>query len=565
MKKISILALCLLVLLCFVSCAKSAENTSYEGIIDKYTELLSAKSKNEALTQPGDSANEIELALYEIVRDCEDPKVMGYATKDINKDGTEELVLLSKGNKLYALFTKVNDSPVLLLKSDQMSAAISPDGTIFGNDYIQDQGSFTLIQKISDGKLGGLEYGTVVNGEDATFYKIENSVKTEITRDELLKLDNSMQSILPGTRWNETTKKAGFRFVSALPDSSQSTAPVPDFSSYDGILSAYKTIVESFSEYQKSEWVNGKYDNLFNITDNESYDVFHQIFLGGISVKPASTALLYANDYPSDINNAYGYAKKDLNGDGTQELILLNDNYEIITVFTMKDGKAVHLEGLLDTWLDENGRIHKSVTTGGVVGRDREYFVYEIDGTGLKQIIGVGSGVNISLEKENWYKTDGQTKTEISDEEGEALYAEYDLTPKGWIEEEYTRFTGIEFVPLFDATLANEKHINTYSQMGIVSERSLTVSAISDDTVTASIEFVKSYGEWDPVTNPDPEVHYTNLEFESIRNGNRYEFEKDGIKGYIEFAVNSVWVVVTESKNEHVDCMAILFNRIEKR
>ena len=68
MKKISILALCLLVLLCFVSCAKSAENTSYEGIIDKYTELLSAKRKNEALISEFQQKEQIYFDTINIIK-----------------------------------------------------------------------------------------------------------------------------------------------------------------------------------------------------------------------------------------------------------------------------------------------------------------------------------------------------------------------------------------------------------------------------------------------------------------------------------------------------------------
>ena len=36
--------------------------------------------------------------------------------------------------------------------------------------------------------------------------------------------------------------------------------------------------------------------------------------------------------------------------------------------------------------------------------------------------------------------------------------------------------------------------------------------------------------------------------------------KKDGIKGYIEFGVNSAWVIVTESQNEYVFCRAYLFD-----
>lgn len=61
------------------------------------------------------------------------------------------------------------------------------------------------------------------------------------------------------------------------------------------------------------------------------------------------------------------------------------------------------------------------------------------------------------------------------------------------------------------------------------------------------------------------EVYHVNLVCKATLNGNKHYFEAEGVTGYIEFAVNSVWVTVTESKNEHVACMSYLFDYSETR
>lgn len=549
MKKIITFLLLTALLLSAVSCITPNtdddvdESVYYDDIVEKYSELLHTKATGETVADPGDTADEIDVALCELVRDCADPSIMGYATKDINGDGIDELVLLDRKNKLYALFTVKNDAPVLLLKMDNMIAATTPDGTVYASRYVKGEGDCTIIKKIVDGELRGLEFGFVTEGGSSSFYKVEDGNRVEITFEERETLSRSIEQVMNQTWYY--TKTTGFRFVPAIAnDSEQNTAPVPDFSSYDSILSAYKTIVGSFSGHLETKWAAGEFDNLFNISDNDTYEIFHQIVWGAIRVKPTET--YYGQEYAKDGCNAYGYAKKDLNKDGTEELILLNDNYEIFAIFTMKDGKAVLVDGTYGVWIDENGRLRKSVSTGGISGRDEEVFVYEINGTKLDTVIGVGYKVNIYLEKEGWYKTDGNTKTDISVKEGEELYAAYDILPPSYSNLEYTRaFSGIEFVALFEATLATEKHINTFSNP-MLSKRELTVSAISDNEVTVSIEFLN-----------------VKLSGKAIRVGNRYGFEIDGIKGYIEFAVNSAWVIVTESANEQVTPRVYLLPRPE--
>lgn len=57
----------------------------------------------------------------------------------------------------------------------------------------------------------------------------------------------------------------------------------------------------------------------------------------------AETSIWYYRDFPKD-REAFGYALKDLNGDGNEELILLLKDYTVLAVFTISDGKPKLLD-----------------------------------------------------------------------------------------------------------------------------------------------------------------------------------------------------------------------------
>lgn len=552
------LFLCFVMLLTAVSCTeRSAQNSNgkYDEIINQYQALLIAKENGEELLASAKLSKETEAALLDAVDRCEEPSAMGYATKDINGDGVNELVLLDKASKLYALFTVKGRNPVLLLNMARSGGAILPDGTVFASTYVKDESQRIHIQikKIVSGTLEGLEFGWELSGEDATYYKAEDGVRTEIDRDEYFRLEESIQHFALFAQ--QSTKETGFRFVPALSDPSAASAPVADFSSYEAILTAYKRIViEGFFQYTRQKWSDGEFDDLFFFPDNESYEIFHTIFYGGARARP--TTEKWGTKFAYDGQNAYGYAKKDLNRDGIEELILLNDNYAIFAIFTMKDGKVIPCKDVYGAWIDENGRIYQEIATGGLVGRDGEAFVYEIGDDGLQQIMGVGYRVNIYLKKDEWYKIKDGTKTDISNEEGEALYAQFETMSDAYSPSEYTRtFSGLQFIPLFEPSVAIWLHCNTYSRSYWVGGTTLTISSVSDDAVVFSLEVLHTVGEF-----PDHETYWTTIAGEAKKNGFRYPFEQNGVKGYIEFAVNSAWVIVTESANEHVACKAYLFD-----
>ena len=576
MKKLIALFLCLVMLFSVVSCSnknvvedvekEDTETTPvedavqdidfYAPVLDRYRELLEARKNAEELSVGNKLSEDIEQSLLETVKNGFEPSLMGYATKDINDDGMEELVLLDKVSNCYALFTLNDKAPVLLM--DKQNGLYTVYGSeVYSSKKFEDESIVTRVQKLVDGKLEGLEFGRHGTGDQTAFYKVENGVRTEISYDEHNLLGEQIMGIMMSP--NYYTKLTGFRYISAIDQNRvASDASVADFSSYDAVLKAYKTIVDALPAYTRQKWQEGEFDRLFIFEDNQSYDVFHNVFRHCVGAMP--TKEYFGNEYAENSQNAFGYGLMDIDKNGTEELVLLGDNYDILAVFTMKDDKAVYVEGPYG-WLDGEGYFHVEIWKGGLVDRDGEGYLYRLDGAELKCEVGVGYKVNIYLEQYGWYKIENGKTIDVSDEEGKALYARYDTLPDRYSEDEYMReVSGLEFIPLYERARASEQHLKTLENLFFVNGSAMTVSAFTDNTVTFEFNCVDFVGEFVPEQDIYPEKFNTVIAGEGKLNNGVYTFEKDGVKGYIEFGVSIIWVIVTESSNEHVKVRPYFFN-----
>lgn len=577
MKKLLLFLLCALLSLCLFACAD--ENTpdvppdppanAYASVIARYTALAEARGRGEAVAA-ADGADEIERALCTVVAGVEEDTVLGYATKDIDGDGKEELVLLDKKSMVKALFTQKEGAPVLLLVAEGV-ASITADGMVYSQSRVGEYGSICRFEKLTDGALDGLTVVDIPGEEAAELYKIENGVRTEITYDERDALLRQYYTVMssPGRE----TKTAGLRFIPALPSNAVADAPVADFSSYDAILSAYARIVGCYSDYTVRRWTDGAYDDLFVFPDNESYDIFHAIFSAGAGARPMEER--FGTEYAVGGDNAYGYAKHDLNGDGTEELILLTDMYRILAVFTEKNGRAVLLPALSakvggrfnEVWINEVGELRSTVEMGGATLRDAERYLYRIKDGGAECVFGIGYSVNWYLDKENWYRIENGKHVPISAEEGEALYARFDALPHGREEKEHMRtVSGITFIPLFERTLGSARFVGEYTNLSMIYGDVLTVTAATADRIEAAFECV-----WvGDIINPEEPLNRENvrttLSLSAVREegGHRYLFDTEGVSGYIELGARGAWVVVTQSENEYVLARAYCLDNLRQ-
>ncbi len=249
-----------------------------------------------------------------------------------------------------------------------------------------------------------------------------------------------------------------------------------------------------------------------------------------------------------------GYAKKDINNDGTEELIFAESTLDIVAIFTVKNGEAVTLITQEDPnsliWLDANGliRMEQLVMEGQyLVGR--KYLVYEISEGALKPQVAIGCD---AMKSSDWHKVENQQQNSVSKEEWNELYAKYDICPLGWDEREYTKnHAGLTILPLLEAAVPK---IQTYKLASIIKDDRVKITFASAESVSFTMAYHK-YAE-------SVLVYQTELSVTATLADGKYLFDNEIVKGSIEFGYNSVWVNINESTNEHIDCRSYLFDYV---
>lgn len=529
---------------------------AYNEILDTYKELLLCKKKGSELSKPN-KKGEILDVVYKTVEACEDPALMGYSTKDLNGDGIQELILLQKDCRLYALFTLVETRPVLLIDLESRGV-IDENGTIYYTSQKGDEGK-RLAKKIVEGRLEGIEYGWV---RDATveaggiFYKIVQGERVEITGGEKSKLDQKFEYIF----FNSTqhTKRADLRFLPAIEDGSatEKSIPMADCSSYESILEMYKRIVGTYRSFDRAKWADGEYDDLFRFEDNESYEVFNSILYSGYVLRPKQS--IWKGTYAEKGDNAYGYAKKDLNGDGAEELLLMTDSFDILAIFTMRNGRAVmldHYTGGKQCWFGNDGYLRVEWNNDAMT--EIGFMMYSItEQANLKTETHI---VYAAREDEPnsyaYYSVDNGNRNQITNEEGQAKYDLYYVCKGLCQPSEYTKtYAGLQFVPLFDrvpptALLLNKK----YTHYGFIGDLGVTLLSVENNEVAFSIDYLKG-GE-------NQETPYETVITATATLGeDGYSFDSGTVRGRLEFGVNGIWVILLESTEEQIDCHAYYYH-----
>lgn len=249
-----------------------------------------------------------------------------------------------------------------------------------------------------------------------------------------------------------------------------------------------------------------------------------------------------------------GYAKKDINGDGTNELIFTESTLDIVAIFTVKNSEVIplitreHLDFLI--WLDENGfiRVQELIIEGQYM-TGRNYFVHEIAEGNLKEHIAIGCD---AMKQGNWHKLEGSQKISISKEEWDTLYSQYDICPFGWDEREYTKnYADLTVISLIE-TAAPE--VKSYKLTSIIKNDRVKISDVSPESVSFTMIYNKLL--------ESDEIYETEITVSALYTNGKYLFDNGIIKGSIEFGHDSVWVNVDESTNEHINCRSYLFDYV---
>ena len=154
------------------------------------------------------------------------------------------------------------------------------------------------------------------------------------------------------------SERPSIRFYTTLPVRNDSV----DYESkaladYDSILEAYRMMIDSFDTVNTNPHALAY--ELFGLSNNMEIEWFLDFYQSAYLLFPGRGK----DDFASPrYKYQCGYAIKDLNGDGVDELVLLNSDYTIVAIFSMVGGKPVMFGNYNESnyaWIDGDGRINE--------------------------------------------------------------------------------------------------------------------------------------------------------------------------------------------------------------
>lgn len=193
----------------------------YETILKKYRDLLLQKKNKEDMNTNESNFFESDCVIEEAIKfvsDNSSTSLMGYAIYDINNDRQDELFLMDEHYHIYAAFTQINGTPVLLDKFSLYNHYVSVDenGIFYKTGYGKGENSYTKIMKIAaDGIFEIiLEYGCFDDGSNLQYYVIENNNKTIVELSDIINLQEHYCSLLHNP--SNITKTSGMVFIPVM-------------------------------------------------------------------------------------------------------------------------------------------------------------------------------------------------------------------------------------------------------------------------------------------------------------------------------------------------------------
>ncbi len=559
MKKFSALLVCLVLLTSAVGCtfipqsATDDPEAMYKDVISEYTALLTAQSKGEELPEPktvgmSERKAAISEALYGIVDGITDANTMGYGFKDMDGNGIPELIILSKYYTVYAVLSFSKNAPILLQacceKGIYMNFATR--NRFFmkhrtENDNIVEVTNYTIRvsgDKIVYDSVFGQTYDKTEKKTES--FQIIDGNRTPIDKETFEDLSyEHLRTVLPA--YSDTSRLLAPKVYLPLQNKLVAGNALADFSSYASIRETYKKIASRVGQFDSAKWVKGEYDDLFVFPSYLDFEYYNRLL-------------------PTLYCDHIGYDELDLNGDGADELVLMDEAYRIKAIFTEKNGVPVLVDAFADEtcWIDGEGFIHVDNEQHYYL----EYYLYEFTAEGKLDLI---YSVQLAENSNRYLLRDGKTERITFEESMEIYHDDYCRYPTSVQPNEYTRsVTELTYTPLVEETedlteLAADKTWHHYANLEDISDKDwersnkyLTFEKGSGDQMTVNIKdvFIYSY--------PDPDREYYMLDeiTESFLNITGSEengvltFFESGIKGRIEFGNEHIWLIITESSDE---------------
>ena len=265
---------------------------------------------------------------------------------------------------------------------------------------------------------------------------------------------------------DRTTGEIRYPSSNPVPDSPDYNYYVPpitetgDFATYEGIIQLYRNAVHDFARPNYGEEKESALAKSLGITDKTEKEWLSAISNSGF--------LFYDGRGEGGATHhklTCGYAIGDLNGDGIEELVLLNDDYKISVVFSMVDGKPILLDSYIprgSCWIDGEGLLHVNGSGGADVSSNTVYRIANGGGS-LEMIVEYGLNGHewigdVAVTK--YYKLVDSEKISITEEEYQKLNKQYGKYLGLYAGASSTKeCSGLQFTPLFtEAEIAQQTY-----------------------------------------------------------------------------------------------------------
>lgn len=369
-------ALCALLLLASLSSCfllrpiTNAPETVYGSLLEEYALLLEARANGEDVTATEAPttkglSDELFASLKTILSAMEeneytDTAEMGYAFYDLDRDGTYECFLMKNDGTLYALYASKNGKPYPVkdfVSDTRVQGVLLNDGSIYIHEIFRGEDGKAAASQytysyFSDGALEASRTYYVNYKEDSA-YAIEYGERRDFADKEIHHINDQATSM--HNNFRILSMESGLWFKSITENDSNPDTPTLDVSSYDAVLTTAAELLPHARNFTFKSWWSREYDSLLTVSSPEEYRICNALLytLGEYS----GYSDVDGNRYDREI----GYAYKDLNGDGVDELFLLNEQNGILAVFALRENTPVllwHAGGYTAyTALDSQGRL----------------------------------------------------------------------------------------------------------------------------------------------------------------------------------------------------------------
>ena len=228
---------------------------------------------------------------------------------------------------------------------------------------------------------------------------------------------------------------------------------------YDAVLRVYRRIVDSYPIVNQNPRALAAE---LGIQGEENTEMFVDLY--------SSVMLFYPGRGESDGESPHyklgcGYSVKDLNGDGVDELVLMNKDYYIMAIFSYYDGKPVLLGNYWERnscWVDGDGLLHNNGSSGADYSTNAVYKIAD-GGDRLELVAEFGTNGHEWIGEvayTKYYKVVDGEKVSIKESEYSALAEQYEKYLGSVSGAEATKqYSGLRFTSLYtEAEIAMEMY-----------------------------------------------------------------------------------------------------------